>query len=75
MIMIKHQIIITLLLLSIRTISLYAQSEDVRLVVLGEGKNKAEATATAMRAAVEQAYGAFVSYNTTILNDETIRDI
>ena len=52
----------------------HAQSNEVTLVVSGEGANKTDATAMALRSAIEQAFGTFVSANTEILNDEIVRD-
>ena len=52
----------------------HAQNNEVTLVVNGEGANKTDATAMALRSAIEQAYGTFVSANTEILNDEIVRD-
>lgn len=52
-----------------------AQSNDeVTLVVSADGATKEEATKVALRSAIEQAYGTFVSANTTILNDEIVKD-
>lgn len=52
-----------------------AQSKDeITLVVSADGATKEEATKTALRSAIEQAYGTFVSANTTILNDELVKD-
>ena len=50
------------------------QSDNVTLVVSADGPTKDEATKIALRSAIEQAYGAFVSANTTILNDELVKD-
>ena len=47
---------------------------EITLVVSGEGKTKNEATASALRSAIEQAFGTFVSANTTLLNDDIVRD-
>ena len=44
--------------------------DDVTLVVSGDGETKEDATHVALRSAVEQAYGVFVSANTEIVNDE-----
>ncbi len=63
--------IITALLFSIL---LQAQPKEVSLVVTGEGATKEEATNNALRSAVEQAFGVFVSANTEILNDEIVKD-
>lgn len=52
-----------------------AQSNDeVTLVVSADGATKEDATKVALRSAIEQAYGTFVSANTTILNDEMVKD-
>lgn len=55
--------------------SISAQNvDDVTLVVSGDGATKEEATHIALRSAIEQAYGVFVSANTEILNDELVKD-
>lgn len=46
----------------------------VSLVVNGTGSTKEEATKNALRSAIEQAFGTFVSSNTTVLDDELIKD-
>ena len=52
-----------------------AQSvEDVTLTVSSDGVTKDEAVKNALRSAIEQAFGTFVSANTTILNDELVKD-
>lgn len=48
--------------------------EDITLVVSGTAENQQEATLVALRSALEQTYGTFVSSNTKILNDEVISD-
>ncbi len=67
----KYIYIIFALLFSFQ---LRAQVNEVSLVVTGEGANKEEATQNALRSAVEQAFGVFVSANTEVLNDEIIRE-
>ena len=47
---------------------------EVTLVVSGDGTTKEAATHSALRSAIEQAFGTFVSANTSILNDELIKD-
>ena len=55
--------------------AVYAQQTDeVTLVVSADGPTKDEATKIALRNAIEQAYGTFVSANTTILNDGLVKD-
>ena len=49
-------------------------NDEVTLVVTADGATKDEATKKALRSAIEQAYGTFVSANTTILNDELVKD-
>lgn len=47
----------------------------VTLVTSGSGSNEDEATRNALRNALEQAYGTFVSSNTTVVNDELVGDV
>ena len=49
-------------------------NDEVTLVVSADGATKEEATANALRSAIEQAYGTFVSANTTLANDELVKD-
>ena len=56
------------------TVAAYSQPKEVTLVVTGEGATKEEATSNALRSAVEQTFGVFVSANTEILNDDLVRD-
>lgn len=46
----------------------------VTLTVNGQGTTKEIATANALRSAIEQTFGVFVSANTTIVNDELVKD-
>lgn len=52
----------------------FAQVDEVTLTVLGTGRTEGEAINTALRSAIEQSFGTFVSANTTILNDQLVRD-
>jgi hypothetical protein len=68
----KHLIFLALALFAS---TLFAQNtNDVTLTVVGSGKTIEEAKTNALRSAIEQAYGAFVSSNTEILNDEIVKD-
>lgn len=49
-------------------------NEEITLTVSSDGATKDDALKKALRTAIEQAYGAFVSANTTILNDELVKD-
>lgn len=56
-------------------LSCYASNTDeITLTVSSDGTTKDEAIKNSLRTAIEQAYGAFVSANTTILNDELVKD-
>ena len=46
----------------------------VSLVVSGTGQTKEEAVKNALRSAIEQAFGSFVSANTEVLNDDLVKD-
>ncbi|WP_455510980.1 hypothetical protein [Butyricimonas paravirosa] len=48
--------------------------KEVTLTVSGDGVSKQEAIANALRSAIEQAFGTFISANTSILNDELVKD-
>ena len=48
--------------------------KTVTLVVSGQGASQDEARQKAMRSAIEQAFGAFISSNTEIKNDELVKD-
>lgn len=62
----RFYLLLTSLLIAL---SVSAQ-ETVTLTVNGQGITKEEATANALRSAIEQSFGTFVSANTQILNDE-----
>ena len=46
----------------------------ITLVTSGTGNTKEEATKNALRSALEQTYGAFVSSNSQVVNDELVKD-
>ena len=48
--------------------------KTVTLVTSGTGTTKEEATKNALRSAIEQAFGTFVSANTTVVNDDNVKD-
>ena len=49
-------------------------NDNIELLASGTGRNTDEATTMALKNAIEQAFGAFVSANTLILNDEIVQD-
>jgi hypothetical protein len=57
------------------TINANAQDDKtVTLVVSGSGKTQDEAKQNALRSAIEQAFGTFISSKTEILNDDLVKD-
>ena len=65
---------LSLLFFALLTICNVSAQETVKLTVNGQGATKEEATANALRSAIEQSFGVFVSANTQILNDEVVKD-
>lgn len=66
-----------LILLLFVFISLNAFSQEdkiVTLVVIGHGKTEDEAKQKALRSAIEQAFGTFISSQVGILNDNLVKD-
>ena len=64
-----------ILLLVAFTINVNAQDDKtVTLVVSGQGKTQDEAKQNALRSAIEQAFGTFISSKTEILNDNLVKD-
>ena len=67
--------IISIILSILLTYPIMAQSKDeVPFTISSDGVTKEDAIKSALRLAIEQSYGAFVSGNTTILNDEVVKD-
>jgi len=55
--------------------SIHAQEDKtVSLTVSGTGKTIEEAKTNALRSAIEQAFGAYISSKTEILNDNLVKD-
>lgn len=53
---------------------LQKDNNTITLIVSGDGYTREEATKNALRSAIEQAFGTFVSSNTDVINDELVRD-
>lgn len=47
---------------------------EITLTEIGQGKTKEEAKNNALRNAVEKAFGTFISSNTTVMNDNLVKD-
>ena len=60
----------------VSSLSTMAQTAEktVTLVTSGDGATKEEAVKQALRSAIEQTFGTFVSANTEVLDDEIIQD-
>ena len=64
-----------LLLALVISFSIYSQdNKTVTLTVSAQGQTTSEAKQNALRDAIEQAFGTFISSNTEILNDELVKD-
>lgn len=66
-----------LILIFVFAISIIANAQEnatVTLIASGQGKTSVEAKQFALRSAIEQAFGAFISSKTEILNDSLVRD-
>ncbi len=60
-----------------QTTSVSQSNDNVKTVTLtqiGQGKTKDAAKYNALRNAIEKAFGTFISSNTTLLNDELVKD-
>ena len=70
------KLIISVFIFLLCQIEVLPQDADktVTLVVTSQGKTIDEAKSNALRSAIEKAFGAFISSNTTILNDNVLKD-
>ena len=68
------KLIFIALLLNISVITYAQDDKTVTLVVSGQGKTQDEAKQNALRSAIEQAFGTFISSKTEILNDNLVKD-
>jgi len=56
------------------TVTAVAQDQTVTITTTGQGENLQQATDNALRSAIEQTFGVFISSRTEILNDELVSD-
>jgi hypothetical protein len=68
------KIIYTFLLLCVFSYSKAGDNKTVTLITSGQGKTQDEAKQNALRNAIEQAFGAFISSHTEVVNDNLVRD-
>jgi hypothetical protein len=71
---ILKSIIITVLFVFSQQIVFSQEDKTVTLVVSGQGATQDEARQKALRGAIEQAFGTFISSKTEILNDNLVKD-
>lgn len=70
----RLKLILAILFMAVAVNSYAAKNDDITLIVTSDGATKDEAIKNALRSAIEQTYGVFVSANTDILNDEIVSD-
>jgi hypothetical protein len=71
----KAKILFILFITTILTTAIaQEENKNVTLTVSGSGKSLDEAKQSALRSAIEQAYGAFISSKTEVLNDQVVAD-
>lgn len=71
--MVKLKIIFLLLIMS-SGIAPYSKAQEIKVVSTGQGVTEDEATKTALRSALEDAYGTFISSSTKIENNVLVSD-
>jgi hypothetical protein len=69
----KYKLLI-LLIVNLTVPKVIGQTNEVRLVVSSKGTTEEDAKTNALRSAIEQAFGTFVSSRTEIMNDELVQD-
>ena len=69
----RYKLLLTLVI-NLFIFQLGAQTNEVSLIVSSKGTTEDEARTNALRSAIEQAFGTFVSSRTDILNDNLVQD-
>jgi hypothetical protein len=74
--MLQIKVLIPIAILSSSIGSIFAQTEnkDVTITASGSGATQEVAKQVALRSAIEQAYGAFISTKTEMFNDQVVAD-
>ncbi len=70
----KYFYFLLLFLFCFQTISAQEPDKTVSITVSGSGKTQDEAKQSALRSAIEQAFGAFISSKTEMFNDKVVAD-
>ena len=71
---VKTMMVMIAIIVSSLSVAAQTAEKTVTLVTSGDGATKEEAVKQALRSAIEQAFGTFISANTEVLNDEVIKD-
>ena len=67
-------VLIALLVISVFSLKAQDTDKTVTVIASGSGKTQEDAQKNALRGAIEQAFGAFISSKTEILNDNLVSD-
>ena len=70
----KSTLLFLIVFFSFLNLSAQETSKNVSIIVTGSGKTQDDAKQSALRSAIEQAYGAFISSKTEVLNDNLVSD-
>ena len=70
----KRLFVLVLILFTQQIIFAQDTEKNVEIIVSGSGKTQDEAKQLALRSAIEQAFGVFISSKTEILNDNLVSD-
>lgn len=70
----KKIVLIIGIITFLANVSFAQEDKTITLTVSGQGQTQDEAKQNALRNAIEQAFGTFISSNTEILNDELVKD-
>ena len=65
---------LAVLIIGLSSLPVSGQVKEVSIVVSGSSRTKEQAINNALRSAIEQSFGTFVSASTEIINDELIKD-
>ena len=76
MVALKNKFLFCIWIVLTNSIILNAKSKDkdIVLTVFGDGNTQKEAIDSALRSAIEQTFGAFISSSSEVLNDELVND-
>jgi hypothetical protein len=70
----KNKVALILFIFSVSILTAQTEERSVSVISSGQGKTKEEATQIALRLAIEQSFGMFISSKTEILNDLIVAD-